>query len=71
MANPFEDDDSLYFALTNNLECYSIWPSFIDVPPGWSVDAGPGKRAEILAFIENEPNQSDVPEADSFVDATA
>jgi uncharacterized protein YbdZ (MbtH family) len=71
MANPFDDDESLYFALKNNGDFYSIWPSFIDIPPGWSLVAGPALRVEILSYIEQESNQTEVPAASLCVDAKA
>ncbi|HTU53301.1 MAG TPA: MbtH family protein [Acetobacteraceae bacterium] len=71
MASVFDDDESLYLALKNTGDFYSIWPSFIDIPSGWSAVAGPALRAEILAHIEQESNQAEAPAASLCADAKA
>lgn len=71
MENPFDDEHSQYFVLKNNGQFYSIWPAFLDVPAGWSIVAGPALRAEILAFVECESNQIELPVESGFVDAKA
>jgi MbtH protein len=52
MTNPFEDNDSEFYALINAEEQYSLWPSFCDVPGGWSIELGPTSRDECLKYIE-------------------
>jgi MbtH protein len=49
----FEDDDQTIFrAVVNHEEQYSIWPEYRDLPMGWR-DAGKvGTRQECLAYIE-------------------
>lgn len=37
MSNPFDQKDSMYLVLMNNIGQYSLWPSYIDVPTGWQV----------------------------------
>lgn len=52
MANPFEDPDGSYFALINDEGQYSLWPAFVEVPPGWTVAHGQDTRAACLEHIE-------------------
>lgn len=49
-----EDDEgqTIYVAVVNDQEQYSIWPEGRELPLGWR-DAGMrGTRAEVLAWIE-------------------
>ena len=47
-----EEDDTIYMAVVNHEEQYSIWPENRELPLGWS-DAGKhGTKAEVLAWIE-------------------
>lgn len=50
--NPFDDDNGEFFVLVNEEEQHSLWPTFADVPAGWTVVHGPGARADCLGFIE-------------------
>lgn len=52
MTNPFEDEDGRYFALVNDEGQYSLWPTFADVPGGWTVAFGEDSRAACLNFVE-------------------
>jgi MbtH protein len=52
MANPFEDEDSGYYALINEEGQYSLWPTFVAIPKGWSTVYGSDSRAACLKFIE-------------------
>lgn len=52
MANPFDDESGTFLALVNHEGQYSLWPSFADVPAGWSVAFGVDTRAACLNFIE-------------------
>jgi MbtH protein len=51
-TNPFDDEDGEFYALVNDEGQYSLWPTFADVPEGWSVVHGPGSRQEALGHIE-------------------
>ena len=51
MANPFEDDEGQYYVLINDEGQYSLWPSFIDVPAGWTVRFGAESREACLKYI--------------------
>ncbi|OAB38406.1 MbtH family protein [Paenibacillus glacialis] len=37
MTNPFERADTTYLVLMNDEKQYSLWPSYIIVPEGWTV----------------------------------
>ncbi|BBZ01767.1 protein mbtH [Mycolicibacterium chitae] len=50
--NPFDDDNGSFFVLVNDEEQHSLWPSFADVPAGWTVVHGEAPRAECLEYIE-------------------
>ncbi|MFC5326156.1 MbtH family protein [Bradyrhizobium oligotrophicum] len=52
MSNPFEDGTAHYCALRNDEGQYSIWPTSIEVPPGWKIAFGPSIRADCLEYIE-------------------
>ena len=51
MTNPFEDENGSYFVLTNDEGQYSLWPSFAEVPDGWSVVHGEASRQTCLDYI--------------------
>ena len=50
--NPFDDDSGRFFVLVNDEEQHSLWPSFADVPAGWTPVHGEADRAECLDYIE-------------------
>lgn len=52
MTNPFEDPDGRYFVLVNAEDQHSLWPSFVDVPAGWTAVFGEESREACLAFVE-------------------
>jgi uncharacterized protein YbdZ (MbtH family) len=52
MTNPFEDDDAQYLVLVNDENQHSLWPSWIEVPAGWSTVYGEDLRQGCLAYIE-------------------
>jgi MbtH protein len=51
-SNPFEDEDGTYLVLVNDEGQHSLWPEFIDVPPGWTTAHGPDTRAACLEYVE-------------------
>lgn len=51
-TNPFDDDSGSFFVLVNDEEQHSLWPSFADVPSGWSVAYGQAGRQACLDFID-------------------
>jgi MbtH protein len=52
MSNPFDNTEGTFFVLTNDEGQHSLWPSFIEVPAGWSVAQGEADRQSSLDFIE-------------------
>ncbi|MGH9349174.1 MAG: MbtH family protein [Vicinamibacterales bacterium] len=52
MANPFEDDNAEYLVLVNEELQYSLWPSWIDVPAGWTPTGPRGLRQACLDWID-------------------
>ena len=51
MANPFEDENGLYHVLVNDEEQHSLWPSFIDIPAGWTTVLESSSRTACMDFI--------------------
>ncbi|MFI0509553.1 MbtH protein [Streptomyces canus] len=52
MTNPFEDDDATYLVLRNEEGQHSLWPSFVEVPPGWQTVHGPADRQSCLDHVD-------------------
>jgi MbtH protein len=53
MTNPFERDDLSYLVLINDEGQYSIWPSFADIPNGWSMVRNADSRQAALNYVES------------------
>jgi MbtH protein len=51
-TNPFEDPDGTYFVLVNDEGQHSLWPSFAEVPAGWTVVHGQSDRQSALDYVE-------------------
>jgi len=51
-SNPFDDPDGTFLVLRNDEGQYSIWPAFVDVPAGWTVELGETDRASALDHVE-------------------
>ena len=51
-TNPFDDENGTFQVLVNDEGQHSLWPSFADVPEGWTVAFGPAGRAECLEHVE-------------------
>ena len=51
MPNPFEDPDGTYLVLVNSEGQFSLWPAFIEVPPGWNITLGQNTRQQCLDYI--------------------
>jgi MbtH protein len=39
-SNPFDDQEGRFLVLVNDEEQYSLWPTFANVPAGWTVTFG-------------------------------
>jgi MbtH protein len=51
MTNPFEDPDGTYLVLVNDEGQHSLWPSFAEVPAGWTVAKSEDTRQACLDYI--------------------
>ena len=51
MTNPFEDENGKYHVLINDEGQHSLWPTFVDIPKGWSITRKSDSRAACLEFI--------------------
>ena len=47
-----DDDKTIYTVVINHEEQYSIWPTYRDLPLGWTAVGKEGLKAECLAYIE-------------------
>lgn len=52
MTNPFEDPDGRYYVLVNDEGQHSLWPTFVDVPAGWTIVHGEAGRTECLDYVD-------------------
>jgi MbtH protein len=52
MTNPFEDESGVFHVLVNDEGQHSLWPSFKDVPAGWTIVHKSDTRAACLDYIE-------------------
>ncbi|MGP4028439.1 MbtH family protein [Actinomadura sp. 3N407] len=53
MTNPFEDPDGTYVVLVNDEGQHSLWPSFAEVPAGWTVAKDEDTRQACLDHISD------------------
>ncbi|MCS7477863.1 MbtH family protein [Umezawaea endophytica] len=52
MSNPFDNEDGSFFVLVNEEGQHSLWPTFAEVPGGWTRVHGEATRQECLAYVE-------------------
>jgi MbtH protein len=52
VTNPFEDPEGRFHVLVNDEGQHSLWPSFADVPTGWTAKFGPDTRDACVAYVE-------------------
>ncbi|WP_461166825.1 MbtH family protein [Tsukamurella serpentis] len=54
MNNPFDNETGEFVVLINDEGQHSLWPTFREVPRGWTVTFGEGgsSRSECLSYIE-------------------
>lgn len=53
--NPFDDPNGVFYALVNDEDQYSLWPTFKIVPDGWRIVYGAPDgvpRQDVLDWIE-------------------
>lgn len=51
-TNPFEDENGIYHVLINEEGQYSLWPTFVSVPDGWTIVHKSDSRTACLEFVE-------------------
>ncbi|MFE1048497.1 MbtH family protein [Streptomyces olivaceus] len=51
-TNPFDDTDGRFLVLVNHEGQHSLWPSFAEVPGGWTVAFEENTRDACLAYVE-------------------
>jgi MbtH protein len=51
VTNPFEDENGVYHVLVNDEGQHSLWPTFINVPEGWTIVHKADSRSACLEFI--------------------
>jgi MbtH protein len=51
VTNPFEDENGTYHVLINEEGQHSLWPSFVEVPNGWTIILKSDTRTTCLEFI--------------------
>ncbi|TCP53631.1 MbtH protein [Tamaricihabitans halophyticus] len=52
MSNPFDDPEGQFVVLVNAENQHSLWPSFAEVPAGWSQVFGVESREACLNYVE-------------------
>jgi MbtH protein len=52
MTNPFDDPEGTFHVLVNHEGQHSLWPSFADIPAGWTVVLRGETRQACLDYIE-------------------
>jgi MbtH protein len=51
-SSPFEAADGRFLVVVNDEGQHALWPSFVDVPTGWTTAFGEDSRDACLAYIE-------------------
>ncbi|OXM65191.1 MbtH family protein [Amycolatopsis vastitatis] len=52
MSNPFDDQSGTFYVLVNDEGQYCLWPTFAEVPAGWTVALAEGPRDAALEYVE-------------------
>ncbi len=52
MSNPFDDEEGTFFVLVNQEGQHSLWPTFADVPAGWTSVHGEASRQSCVEYVE-------------------
>lgn len=52
MTSPFDDEDATFLVLAADSGTLCLWPSWADVPDGWTIAHGPSERLACLGWIE-------------------
>ncbi|MEU6305769.1 MbtH family protein [Streptomyces chartreusis] len=52
-TNPFDDNEGRFLVLVNDEGQHSLWPSFAEVPGGWTTVFDENTREACLEYIES------------------
>lgn len=52
LSSDEREDNTIYMAVVNHEEQYSLWPAHRELPLGWNNAGKTGPKAEVLAWIE-------------------
>jgi MbtH protein len=52
VSNPFDDENGIFHVLVNDEAQYSLWPTFADVPPGWTVVLASADRRSCVDYVD-------------------
>ncbi|QDQ15620.1 MbtH family protein [Streptomyces spectabilis] len=52
-TNPFDDTEGRFLVLANEEGQHSLWPSFAEVPGGWTVVFSENTRDACLEYVES------------------
>lgn len=52
MSNPFDDQNGTFYVLVNDEGQHCVWPTFAEVPAGWTIALAQGPRDAALEYIE-------------------
>ncbi|WP_326741380.1 MbtH family protein [Streptomyces sp. NBC_01732] len=53
-TNPFDDPEGRFLVLVNDEGQHSLWPSFAEVPGGWTIAFDENGREACLDYIETQ-----------------
>ncbi|MFF0451631.1 MbtH family protein [Streptomyces sp. NPDC004609] len=51
-STPFDDPEGRFLVLVNDEGQHSLWPSFAEVPGGWTIAFTENTREACLEFVE-------------------
>lgn len=51
MSNPFDDENGTFHVLVNDEGQHSLWPTFVDVPAGWSIVLASTDRQSCVDYV--------------------
>ncbi|WP_117210862.1 MbtH family protein [Allorhizocola rhizosphaerae] len=52
-TNPFDNPEGHFLVLVNHEGQHSLWPSFAQVPAGWTAVFGEDTRDACLSYVES------------------
>jgi MbtH protein len=51
VSNPFDDENGIFHVLVNDEGQHSLWPTFVDVPSGWSIVLANTDRQSCVDYV--------------------